>query len=98
VVETLRHEYPEARILLNAVLPYGEPKEEAKRVQVRELNRMVATLADGRQVVYRDYGPRLLQPDGTISDEIMADNLHPTPKGYRIWADAMLPDIQTLMK
>jgi len=98
VVETLRREYPDARILLNAVLPYGEPQEEFKRVQVRELNRMVATLADGQHVVYRDYGPRLLQPDGTISHEIMADNLHPTPKGYRIWADAMMPDIETLMK
>jgi len=98
VVTTLRHAYPDARILLNAVLPYGEPKEEYKRVQVRELNRMVATLADGEHVVYRDYGPRLLQADGTISRDIMADSLHPTPKGYRIWADAMLPDIEQLTR
>jgi lysophospholipase L1-like esterase len=98
VVDQLRSEYPDARILLNAVLPYGEPQEEFKRVQVRELNRMVATLADGKHVVYRDYGARLLQADGTISHDIMADNLHPTPKGYRIWADAMLPDIESLMK
>jgi lysophospholipase L1-like esterase len=49
-------------------------------------------------VVYRDYGPRFLQADGTISTEIMADHLHPTAKGYRIWADAMLPDIEQLMK
>jgi lysophospholipase L1-like esterase len=98
VVETLRREYPDARILLNAVLPYGEAQEESKRAQVRDLNRLVATLADGGHVVYRDYGPRLLQLDGTISSDIMADHLHPTPKGYRIWADAMLPDIEQLMK
>jgi lysophospholipase L1-like esterase len=98
VVDQLRHEYPDARILLNAVLPYGEPQETVKRDQVRDLNRMVATLADGSHVVYHDYGARFLQPDGTISRAIMADYLHPTPQGYRIWADAMLPDVETLMK
>jgi lysophospholipase L1-like esterase len=49
-------------------------------------------------VVYRDYGPRFLQADGTIPNDIMADHLHPTAKGYRIWADAMAPDIEQLMK
>jgi lysophospholipase L1-like esterase len=98
VVATLRQEYPDARILLNAVLPYGDANEESKRAQVRDLNRMVATLADGRHVVYRDYGPRFQQADGSIPNDIMADHLHPTPKGYRVWADAMLPDIEQLMK
>jgi lysophospholipase L1-like esterase len=98
VVATLRQEYPDARILLNAVLPYGEANEEFKREQVRELNRMVAALDDGKHVFYRDYGPRFLQADGTIPTDVMADHLHPTAKGYRIWADAMLPDIEQLMK
>jgi lysophospholipase L1-like esterase len=98
VVATLRQEYPDARILLNAVLPYGDANEEFKRAQVRELNRMVAGLDDGKHVFYRDYGPRFLQADGTIPTDVMADHLHPTAKGYRIWADAMLPDIEQLMK
>jgi lysophospholipase L1-like esterase len=98
VVATLRQEYPDARILLNAVLPYGDANEESKRAQVRELNRMVAALDDGKHVFYRDYGPRFLQADGTIPTDVMADHLHPTAKGYRIWADAMLPDIEQLMK
>jgi lysophospholipase L1-like esterase len=59
---------------------------------------MVASLDDGKHVFYRDYGPRFLQADGTIPTDVMADHLHPTAKGYRIWADAMLPDIEQLMK
>jgi lysophospholipase L1-like esterase len=27
----------------------------------------------------------------------MADFLHPTAKGYQIWAEAMTPDIHTLL-
>jgi lysophospholipase L1-like esterase len=33
-----------------------------------------------------------------MSPAIMKDFLHPTPKGYQVWADAMLPDIRKLMK
>jgi N-acetylglucosamine-6-sulfatase len=28
----------------------------------------------------------------------MADGLHPTPKGYQIWADAILPTVKNLMQ
>jgi lysophospholipase L1-like esterase len=97
VVVKLRAMYPQARILLNGVLPYGAPDEKGKRAQVRELNRLVATLADGRQVVYRDYGPCLAEADGTVSRDVMPDYLHPNAKGYRLWAEAMLPDIEKLM-
>ena len=59
---------------------------------------MIAKLGDNKTIFFKDYGPLLLQKDGSISPEIMADFLHPTPKGYQIWADAMTPDITTLLQ
>ena len=38
-----------------------------------------------------DIGDRFLEPDGSISTDVMADGLHPTARGYEIWADAMMP-------
>ncbi len=32
--------------------------------------------------------------DGSISTEIMHDKLHLTGKGYKIWDDALLPEIR----
>lgn len=98
VVAELRGLYPQARILVNGVFPYEQSAQSPKRTKVAELNRLIATLDDGKQVVFRNYGPRFLQPDGDISNEIMGDYLHLTPKGYQIWADAMAPDIGQLMK
>jgi lysophospholipase L1-like esterase len=98
VVAKLRALYPDARILLNGVLPYEQSAKNPKREQVKELNRMIATLQDGGKVIYRDYGARFLQTDGDMSREVMADFLHPTAKGYQIWSDAMLPDIRQLMQ
>jgi lysophospholipase L1-like esterase len=98
VVRKLRALYPNAKILLNAVLPYEQSAQSPKRQQIIELNRKIATLGNGETIIFKDYGARFLLSNGDMSSEVMADFLHPTAKGYQIWSDAMLPDIQKLMK
>jgi lysophospholipase L1-like esterase len=94
----LRKIYPHAKILVNGVFPFEELASSPKRALVKEANALVAKLNDNKHIFVKDYGAIFLQPDGSISKEIMGDFLHPTPKGYQIWVDAMLPDIQQLMK
>jgi hypothetical protein len=56
-------------------------------------------LFDGRGgvVTYIDIGAKFLGPDGTIDKAIMYDFLHPTPKGYEIWVDALGPALKRLL-
>lgn len=98
VVASLRQLYPDAKILLNAVLPVEPKPDHPRRLNVAKLNRDVARLDDGKHVFYRDYGPLFVQPDGTISPAVMPDYLHLTEKGYRIWGNALRPDIARLLK
>ena len=98
VVKKLRKNYPKAKILVNGVFPFEESANSPKRAAVKEINALVEKLDDHKHVFVKDYGSLFLQPDGTISKEVMGDFLHPTYKGYQIWVDAMLPDIQKLMK
>jgi lysophospholipase L1-like esterase len=49
-------------------------------------------------VRYLDIGPKFLQPDATISKEIMPDFLHLSEMGYQIWAESMQPLLQEMMK
>ena len=37
----------------------------------------------------------MLEADGTLSPRIMPDSLHPAEPGYKIWAEAMLPLLQS---
>jgi alpha-galactosidase len=97
VVAQLRKLYPDASILLNALLPHGQSPQSVERARVLELNRKVATLNDGQHIFFHDYGNAFLKENGELSADIMGDFLHPTSKGYQIWADAMLPDIRKLM-
>lgn len=97
VVKQLQLAWPQSKILLNAVFPFHQAASSDNRKKVKTLNKIIAKLGDNKTIFYKDYGPLLLQKDGSISPEIMADFLHPTPKGYQVWADAMTPDIHQLL-
>ncbi len=99
IVETLREKQPQAKILLLAVFPRGEkPENNPGRTKLTEVNQIISKLDDGKQVFYLDIGPKFLQPDGSISKEIMPDYLHLSPAGYKIWADAIGDKLAQLMK
>ena len=51
----------------------------------------IRLLADGRNVLWCDFGPKLLEPDGTLAKETAHDFVHLTEKGYEIWTAALLP-------
>jgi lysophospholipase L1-like esterase len=48
--------------------------------------------------VFLDFNKELLEPDGTLTKEMMPDRLHPQAKGYAIWAKAVLPIIEQTVK
>lgn len=85
------------RILLLGIFPRGA-KPDATRAKVAAVNERLAQL-DGRNgVTFLDIGARLLDADGSISQDVMYDYLHPTAKGYAIWAEAMGPTLERLLK
>lgn len=98
VVDLLRIEFPDAKILLNGILPHKENADDPMRQMIIETNQKIQTLGDHSTVYYRDYGSLFLAEDGSIPKELMPDSLHPAEPGYVIWADAMLPQIQVWME
>ena len=78
------------------VFPRG-PKPDADRERIKAVNDQIARLDDGSHVRFLDIGKAFLNPDGTISPEIMPDYLHLSTKGYRIWADAMEPTLWSML-
>jgi len=94
-VKEIIHQYqqicPEAVIILQAIFPRAATPTDPYRLKVNATNPLLAKLADGSKVVYTDFGAKFLADDGTMSKDIMRDFLHPTAKGYQIWADAITP-------
>ena len=99
VVGSLRDKLPDSKILLLAVFPRGMEPDNAFRAQIKSVNEAIAKLDDGgKHVKYLDIGPKFLAADGTLTKEIMPDALHPNEKGYQIWADAIQPTLDEMMK
>ena len=97
VVRELRAKLPDSKILLLAIFPRGT-LEDPQRAQVALANTVIAKLDDGRMVKYLDIDPQFLEADGTLPKYIMPDSLHPNEHGYQIWADAMNPTLDQMLK
>lgn len=96
IVLKLEKSFPEAKILLLAVFPRGASNDPA-RATIAEINAKISKLHDGRRVHYLDIGQKFLDADGNIPRDVMSDALHPSTKGYEIWAEAVQEPLRKLM-
>jgi lysophospholipase L1-like esterase len=96
VVLLLRKCFPESRILLLGVFPRGAANDTVRQT-IREINNTISKLDDGEKVHYLDIGAKFLNPGGNIPADVMSDGLHPSSKGYEIWAEAVARTLSKLM-
>jgi lysophospholipase L1-like esterase len=97
VVKLIKSKSPETKVLLLAVFPRGQKIPNTGNDKLIEVNKTVAKLDDGKTVRYLDIGPKFLDKEGQLPKEIMPDYLHLSPKGYEIWAEAMLPLLNEML-
>jgi lysophospholipase L1-like esterase len=89
---------PHAHIILMGIFPRGKSPDDGGRRKVGAVNARIKSLDDDHWVTFIDIGPQLVNPDGTISPDMMPDFVHPTAKGYEIWADAIQPTIDNYVR
>ena len=94
ILGKLAQKAPSTKVLVLSVFPRGAKPDDSMRVRNGKANELVKAYADGQRVFFLDFNKDLLEPDGTLSKEIMPDLLHPKEKGYGIWAEAVLPMIK----
>lgn len=91
ILEILREKHPEAKVLLLPIFPRGATPKDPDRLRNERVNALIKAYPDGKDVLWLDFNDKLIEPDGSISREMMSDYLHPGRKGYEIWRDAVLP-------
>jgi lysophospholipase L1-like esterase len=97
IVKEIHKRSPKTKVLLLGIFPRGA-KPNPQREKLQQVNEIIAKLDNnGKTVKYLDIGEKFLDKDGTLSKDIMPDFLHLSPKGYRIWADAVKGPIKELL-
>ena len=97
-VKAIQEKAPNAKILLLGIFPAGNTPNDQNRPKIAATNEIIKGFADNKTVFYEDLGPKFLTPTGVLERDIMADFLHPTAKGYQIWADAIRPYLEKYCK
>jgi lysophospholipase L1-like esterase len=90
ILVTLRGELPDARILLQSVLPRGREYAEF----VKEINRHVWQFAATVRAHYLDLWPVMAEPDGELNPAYTEDRLHLNDAGYEAWLSELRPAIE----
>ena len=98
IVEEIHKKHAKAKILLLGIFPRHADAKNPIREKVKKTNDLIAKFDDGKTVKYLDIGAKFLEPDGSLSKEVMPDALHLSKKGYGIWADAIQKDLDGLLK
>jgi len=106
IVKEIRKQKPDTKILLLGVFPrsakWGLKEEKISKSElmpkIGDINKFLAKMDDGKNVVYLDIGKVFLEEDGGMSKEIMPDYLHLSAKGYERWSEAILPKLKQLLK
>jgi len=99
IVKQINEKLPQSKLLLLGIFPRGVHAKDPIRAKMAAVNLELAKLNDGKKTFYLEiWDPFLTEKDGSISKDVMADALHPTTRGYQIWADAMQPTLDALLK
>jgi len=95
-LDILRVKAPNATIILTAIFPRND--NMAVMGTINKINSNISRFADGRKVRYLNVNDKLADKDGKLFEGMMnSDNLHPTIKGYQVWADGLKPIFTELL-
>jgi lysophospholipase L1-like esterase len=97
VCQRLRTRLPETKILLLAIFPRDPNASSATRAKNAQASQLASAVADGEWIRYLDINDKFLDKDGQLSRKIMPDYLHPNAAGYKIWAEAIEPEVARVM-
>ena len=97
ILDVCQQKAPDANIILTAIFPRND--NMAVIPTINKINANLARLADGKKIRFLNVNDKLADKDGKLFDGMMnaRDKLHPTVKGYQVWADGLKPIFTELL-
>jgi lysophospholipase L1-like esterase len=97
VLAVCQQKAPGATIVLTAIFPRND--NMAVIPTINKINDNLARLADGKKIRFLNVNDKLADKDGRLFDGMVnaGDKLHPTVKGYQVWADGLKPIFTALL-
>jgi lysophospholipase L1-like esterase len=95
IVRVMQAKAPSAKIVLTAVFPRNDRMPLVPVID--RVNIDLAKWAEAAKVRFLNVNDKLADKDGKLFEGMTGDRLHPTVKGYQVWADALKPVLTELL-
>jgi lysophospholipase L1-like esterase len=91
ILEIMKEKAPNAVIIVMGIFPRNDNMVFMPLID--EINENLAKLADGSRIRFLNVNDRLADSKGKLFEGMMSarDKIHPTIRGYQVWADALKP-------
>jgi lysophospholipase L1-like esterase len=89
IVKICQEKAPNAVIILTGLFPRNDNMTVIPTIN--KINDNLALMADGKKIRYLNVNDKLADKDGKLFEGMSKDRLHPTVKGYQVWADGLKP-------
>lgn len=90
LVKSVKKRCPKAKIVLMGILPRAG-KNDSMRLTAKEANRYLKKFAEKKGLVFIDLSDKFVDESGERIKPLYRDQVHLTPAGYAIWAEALKP-------
>ena len=95
IVAACRKKAPAATIVLTAIFPRND--NPAAMPAIDRINANLARMADAKSIRFLDVNPKLADAKGILFEGMTVDGLHPSLKGYEVWAAGLKPILAELL-
>lgn len=95
IVDVCQKKAPGATLIITGIFPRND--NMAVIPTINKINDNLARMADGKKIRYLNVNDKLADKDGKLFDGMAKDKLHPSLKGYQVWADGLKPVFTELL-
>jgi len=89
IIRLARQKVPQAVVIVTAIFPRND--NLAYLPIIERVNAQLEKLIDGDRVKFLNVNSKLADAEGRLFEGMMVDKLHPSLKGYQVWADGLTP-------
>ena len=97
IMKAIQSQRPQTKILLMTIFPRGAHATDTLRKQVNETNTAILKFASSPTITFVELNPDFLDGSGNLRKDMLPDSVHPSARGYTLWAEAIRGPLQILL-
>jgi beta-glucosidase len=97
IVARIHGAWPQAKLMLHAILPAGATADDPRRRCGDELNALLEPWARSQGYAFADAATLFTDAQGRLDLGLVPDALHPNAAGYARWAPALKAQVLSLL-